>query len=74
MKLRITLGLPHPSLFPLERARFDCLPPSASLGDLPTEADLVSLNLGRGLSPGDLDLTQFLQYGTTSSIRYHSLR
>uniref|UniRef100_A0A8H7TN80 Aminotransferase class I/classII large domain-containing protein n=1 Tax=Bionectria ochroleuca TaxID=29856 RepID=A0A8H7TN80_BIOOC len=57
-------GLPHPSLFPLDRAKFDCLPPSASLGDQSRETDLVSLNLGRGLSPGDLDLTQFLQYGT----------
>lgn len=63
------IGLPHPSLFPLERAKFDCLPPAASLTEdrhsLDQEkSDGVSLIFGRGLSTGDLDLTQFLQYGT----------
>ncbi|RDW93369.1 PLP-dependent transferase [Aspergillus mulundensis] len=61
-------GLPHPSLFPLHGARFDCLPPSSSMPDVDNgdlADDLISLTLGRGSNPGDLDLTQFLQYGTT---------
>ena len=53
-------GLPHPSLFPLQQAKFDCLP-AASSGE--EEGDLLTLTLGRGSTPGDLDLTQFLQYG-----------
>jgi aromatic amino acid aminotransferase I len=62
-------GLPHPSLFPLREAKFNCLEPAAPLpSDAPGEAaaaetDILSLTLGRGASPGDLDLTQFLQYG-----------
>ncbi|KAL4738451.1 pyridoxal phosphate-dependent transferase [Aspergillus similis] len=60
-------GLPHPSLFPLHAARFDCLPPSSSMpdpdkGEAPD--DLVTLTLRRGPGPGDLDLTQYLQYGS----------
>ncbi|KAF4459813.1 Pfs NACHT and Ankyrin domain [Fusarium albosuccineum] len=62
-------GLPHPSLFPLERAQFDTLAPSASLSDDARGKDLLSLNLGRGSSPGDLDLTQFLQYGSGAGNR-----
>lgn len=68
MKLNVQTGLPHPSLFPLEKAKFDCLAPSAALssnGHLErSEDELLELTLGRGASPGDLDLTQFLQYGT----------
>ncbi|WYZ44990.1 hypothetical protein EsH8_VIII_000306 [Colletotrichum jinshuiense] len=59
-------GLPHPSLFPLEQARFDCLSPTAVLSadrDLNGQ-DNLSLTIGRGASAGDLDLTQFLQYGS----------
>ncbi|KAL2822890.1 pyridoxal phosphate-dependent transferase [Aspergillus granulosus] len=61
-------GLPHPMTFPLQQATFDCLPPSASIssegpGEGPENA--LSITLGRGASsPGNLDLTQFLQYGT----------
>ncbi|KAL4814270.1 pyridoxal phosphate-dependent transferase [Aspergillus spinulosporus] len=60
-------GLPHPSLFPLRAARFDCLPPLSSMpnpdtGEAPDE--MVSLTLGHGPNPGDLDLSQFLQYGS----------
>ncbi|KAL4877381.1 pyridoxal phosphate-dependent transferase [Aspergillus karnatakaensis] len=59
-------GLPHPSTFPLEQATFSCLPPSASITDGSTAAsdDLLSVTLGRGSDPKDLDLTQFLQYGS----------
>ncbi|KAF4119410.1 aromatic amino acid aminotransferase I / 2-aminoadipate transaminase [Geosmithia morbida] len=51
-------GLPHPSLFPLNKTTFECLDPSAD------KADGVILRLGRGSDPADLDLTQFLQYGS----------
>ncbi|KAL4942979.1 hypothetical protein BDV06DRAFT_211412 [Aspergillus oleicola] len=61
-------GLPHPSLFPVQQAKFDCLAPAAPLPDYNTarvpEDDIVALTLGRGKEPGDLDLTQFLQYGS----------
>ncbi|CBF74591.1 hypothetical protein AN4156.2 [Aspergillus nidulans FGSC A4] len=60
-------GLPHPTLFPLHTARFDCLPPSSSIPDPDkggTPDDPVSLMLGRNSGPGELDLTQFLQYGS----------
>ncbi|KAK6390365.1 hypothetical protein LTR65_005740 [Meristemomyces frigidus] len=60
-------GLPHPSLFPLERAKFDVLSPSA-LNSSHTEggraAGLSTLDLGRGDSSNGLDLTRFLQYGS----------
>ncbi|KPM38474.1 hypothetical protein AK830_g8105 [Neonectria ditissima] len=64
-------GLPHPSLFPLEQVNFECLKPSASVSkDANGEAaDLMRLTAGRGSSPGDLDLTQFLQYGSGSGNR-----
>lgn len=65
--LRVYAGLPHPSLFPLEQVKFDCLTPSASLSNDrkvgSAVVDPLSLTVGRGSSPGDLDLTQFLQYG-----------
>ncbi|KAJ4264432.1 hypothetical protein NW762_005632 [Fusarium torreyae] len=54
-------GLPHPSLFPLERAKFDCLPP---LSEPSIESSLASLGLSRDSDSGNLDLTQFLQYGS----------
>ncbi|KAG5654862.1 hypothetical protein KAF25_010986 [Fusarium avenaceum] len=54
-------GLPHPSLFPLERAKFDCLPP---ISEPSIESNLVSLGIDRGSNEGNLDLTQFLQYGS----------
>ncbi|KAL4911473.1 hypothetical protein BDW74DRAFT_172932 [Aspergillus multicolor] len=60
-------GLPHPSLFPLHGAKFDCLAPSSSMPDVDkgdAADDLIPLTLGRGSNPGDLDLTQFLQYGS----------
>ncbi|KAL3463467.1 pyridoxal phosphate-dependent transferase [Aspergillus heterothallicus] len=59
-------GLPHPSTFPLQQATFDCLAPSASISSDSANSpdDIVSLTLGRGASPGDLDLTEFLQYGS----------
>ncbi|POS68704.1 hypothetical protein DHEL01_v212903 [Diaporthe helianthi] len=61
-------GLPHPSLLPLEEAEFSCLTPEASLaGDRKVGADnpdILTLTLGRGASPGDLELSQFLQYGS----------
>ncbi|KAL4811368.1 pyridoxal phosphate-dependent transferase [Aspergillus unguis] len=58
-------GLPHPSLFPLQQAKFDCLPSAClSAGDDGPSDERVSLTLGRGSKPGDLDLTQFLQYGS----------
>ncbi|TDZ99660.1 Aromatic amino acid aminotransferase [Colletotrichum sidae] len=67
-------GLPHPSLFPLESAKFECLTPTAPLsGDRHQHKgqsdDVLSLVLGRGPSPGDLDLTQFLQYGSGAGNR-----
>ncbi|KAM6508836.1 hypothetical protein FSOLCH5_011838 [Fusarium solani] len=62
-------GLPHSSLFPLEQAKFECLAPPAASSQKTTEDGLVSLNLGRGSSPGDLDLTQFLQYGSGAGNR-----
>ncbi|KAF3797529.1 Aromatic amino acid aminotransferase C56E4.03 [Colletotrichum gloeosporioides] len=66
-------GLPHPSLFPLEEAKFSCLTPEASLaGDRKVGAenpDILSLTLGRGASPGDLELSQFLQYGSGAGNR-----
>ncbi|TDZ37361.1 Aromatic amino acid aminotransferase [Colletotrichum spinosum] len=67
-------GLPHPSLFPLESAKFECLTPTAPLsGDRHQHKgqsdDVLSLVLGRGPSPGDIDLTQFLQYGSGAGNR-----
>ncbi|KXH25924.1 hypothetical protein CSAL01_04478 [Colletotrichum salicis] len=67
-------GLPHPSLFPLEQAKFDCLSPAVPLtADRHSvdqeKADELSLKFGRGLSTGDLDLTQFLQYGSGAGNR-----
>ncbi|KAH7015589.1 pyridoxal phosphate-dependent transferase [Ilyonectria destructans] len=66
-------GLPHPSLFPLEQVKFDCLTPSASLSNDrkvgSAVVDPLTLTVGRGSSPGDLDLTQFLQYGSGSGNR-----
>ncbi|KAL4955705.1 pyridoxal phosphate-dependent transferase [Aspergillus filifer] len=61
-------GLPHPSLFPVQQAKFDCLAPAAPLPDYRSDRapkdDILALTLGRGNEPGDLDLTQFLQYGS----------
>ncbi|KAI8941619.1 hypothetical protein NX059_002832 [Plenodomus lindquistii] len=61
-------GLPHPSLFPLQRATFECLPSSATLasGDSTTaqSPDEVDIVLGRENASEDLDLTKFLQYGS----------
>ncbi|EXL99707.1 pyridoxal phosphate-dependent transferase [Fusarium oxysporum II5] len=54
-------GLPHPSLFPVERAIFECQPPHIEPS---IETGLVSLDLGRGANSGKLDLTEFLQYGS----------
>lgn len=70
MKLTV-IGLPHPSLFPLDQAKFDCLSPEAPLSvnrhSLEQDKrDGLSLKFGRGLSTGDLGLTQFLQYGVYS--------
>ncbi|TDZ20063.1 Aromatic amino acid aminotransferase [Colletotrichum orbiculare MAFF 240422] len=67
-------GLPHPSLFPLESAKFECLTPTAPLsGDRHQHKgqsdDVLSLVLGRGPLPGDVDLTQFLQYGSGAGNR-----
>ncbi|KXH37281.1 hypothetical protein CNYM01_01294 [Colletotrichum nymphaeae SA-01] len=67
-------GLPHPSLFPLDQAKFDCLSPEAPLPanrhSLEQDnRDGPSLTFGRGLSAGDLDLTQFLQYGSGAGNR-----
>ena len=36
--------------------------PDPDKGEAPD--DLISLTLGRGSGPGELDLTQFLQYGS----------
>ncbi|KAF5625800.1 Aromatic amino acid aminotransferase [Fusarium sp. NRRL 25303] len=54
-------GLPHPSLFPVERANFECQPPYTEPS---IETPLVQLDLKRGLDGGRLDLTEFLQYGS----------
>ncbi|KAF5971492.1 Aromatic amino acid aminotransferase C56E4.03 [Fusarium bulbicola] len=54
-------GLPHPSLFPVQRAIFECEPPHTEPS---IETPLVSLDLGRGPNSGRLDLTEFLQYGS----------
>ncbi|KAH9889195.1 pyridoxal phosphate-dependent transferase [Xylariomycetidae sp. FL2044] len=67
-------GLPHPSLFHLRNANFDCLAPSAPISSSDSHADkaaddLLSLTLGRGPSPGDLELTRFLQYGSGAGDR-----
>ncbi|KAH7145684.1 pyridoxal phosphate-dependent transferase [Dactylonectria estremocensis] len=67
-------GLPHPSLFPLEQVKFDCLTPSASLSNdrdvgNATTTETLGITVGRGSAPGDLDLTQFLQYGSGSGNR-----
>ncbi|KAF9883411.1 hypothetical protein FE257_003494 [Aspergillus nanangensis] len=59
-------GLPHPSLFPIENAQFDCLPPPSQKT---RDGEVVNLHLGRGPSAGDLDLTQFLQYGSGAGNR-----
>ncbi|KAL4933764.1 pyridoxal phosphate-dependent transferase [Aspergillus undulatus] len=73
-------GLPHPSLFPVQQAKFDCLAPGAPLPDYDNDTagtseddndngnDILRLTLGRGSkNPGDLDLTQLLQYETVHS-------
>ncbi|KAI9148821.1 Aromatic amino acid aminotransferase [Paramyrothecium foliicola] len=66
-------GLPHPSLFPLEQVKFDSLSPSAPITDQDLssrpESDILSLCLGRRSSPGDLELSQFLQYGKSSTTK-----
>ncbi|OHF02887.1 hypothetical protein CORC01_01645 [Colletotrichum orchidophilum] len=67
-------GLPHPSLFPLDQAKFECLSPAASLtadrhSDGQNKDDVLGLTFGRGSSIGDLDLTQFLQYGSGAGNR-----
>ncbi|KAF5237889.1 hypothetical protein FANTH_10603 [Fusarium anthophilum] len=54
-------GLPHPSLFPVQRAIFECEPPHTEPS---IETPLVNLDLGRGPNSGRLDLTEFLQYGS----------
>ncbi|KAF5558711.1 Aromatic amino acid aminotransferase [Fusarium phyllophilum] len=54
-------GLPHPSLFPVERAIFECQPPHTEPS---VETPLVSLDLGRDPNSSKLDLTEFLQYGS----------
>lgn len=70
-------GLPHPSLFPLEQVKFDCLTPSASLSNdrdvgNATTTETLGITVGRGSAPGDLDLTQFLQYGAQESYDHGS--
>jgi aromatic amino acid aminotransferase I len=66
-RLTSITGLPHPSLFPLQRAKFECLPSSANLASSDStngeSPDLLDITFGRGQTPGDMDLTQFLQYG-----------
>ncbi|KAF2020212.1 PLP-dependent transferase [Aaosphaeria arxii CBS 175.79] len=54
-------GLPHPSMFPLLNAKFDCLPP---LSDPSIESNTVSLDISRNSTSGKLDLNEFLQYGS----------
>jgi aromatic amino acid aminotransferase I len=58
-------GLPHPSLFPLQKATFTCDAPPTSLTpkDGSNNTELTDLVIGRGSDPGHLELTQFLQYG-----------
>ncbi|KAK7699928.1 hypothetical protein SLS64_011359 [Diaporthe eres] len=59
-------GLPHPSLFPLEEAKFSCLTPEASLaGDRKVGAenpDILSLTLGRDIIIVEDDPYYFLQF------------
>ncbi|KAL2839676.1 pyridoxal phosphate-dependent transferase [Aspergillus pseudodeflectus] len=50
----------------LAGATLDCLLPSATFSSesIDTPEDIRSLTLCRGSTPGELDLTQFLQYGS----------
>ncbi|KAH6691477.1 pyridoxal phosphate-dependent transferase [Plectosphaerella plurivora] len=66
-------GLPHPSLFPVEQANFNCITPLAPLhgegNGSRSAGETADLTIGRDLNGGGLDLTQFLQYGSGAGNR-----